>query len=323
MKHSILVVGGAGYIGSHVVHDLFEQGHKVTVFDNLSTGSKRNIPEGVELVEADLINKDQIARVLESGIDVVFHFAAKKAVGESMELPMKYAENNLVGTLNLLQCMHETGVRQFVFSSSAAVYGSPLEQPISEQHPCAPENYYGYTKLAIEENLSWFARLGGLKFASLRYFNATGYDINQRVVERELSTSNLCPIIMESVTGIRGPMQVFGGDFDTRDGTCIRDYIHVNDLSEAHLLAMDYIFENDDSLILNLGAESGTTVLEMIQAAENALGLRVDYSITDRRHGDPAVLVASSKTAEQKLNWKASRSDLETIFRSMGPVYGL
>ncbi len=319
----ILVVGGAGYIGSHVVHDLAEAGHRVVVLDNLSTGDRRNVPQGVSLVVGDLVEGDELDAVLADGIDVVFHFAARKAVGESMEYPHRYSRNNLIGTLRLLAAMRQHGVSRFVFSSSAAVYGSPRYLPIDEAHPCHPDNYYGYTKLAIEQNLDWFDRLTGLRYASLRYFNATGYDLRRRVTTREKETANLTPIVMEAVTGMRDRVNVFGGDYETRDGTCIRDYIHVNDLADAHLAAMDALLSGSDSMVLNLGTETGSTVLEMLEAATRVFGVEIAHDIVDRRAGDPAVLVASSAHARELLGWRPRHSDLDTVFDSMRVAYDL
>jgi UDP-glucose 4-epimerase len=320
---SILVVGGAGYIGSHVVHDLCEAGHRVVVLDDLSTGDAANVPDAAELVIGDLLQGPEPEAILSAGIDVVFHFAALKAAGESMQMPHEYAVHNLNGTVRLLHAMHKAGVGRFIFSSSAAVYGSPDFLPIDESHPTRPENYYGYTKLAIEENLRWFARLTGLRYASLRYFNATGYDLRRRVTARERNAANLCPLVMEAASGLREELKVFGNDYPTADGTCIRDYVHVNDLAVAHIAAMEHLFQENGSLEVNLGAESGSSVLEMIRAAEEVLGQRIPVRIVERRPGDPAELVASSARARQLLGWRARHSDLATIFQSMRHVYGM
>jgi UDP-glucose 4-epimerase len=324
-EHKIraLIVGGAGYIGCHIAHDLAATGVQVTVFDNLSTGHVENIPLDSTFIQGDLLNPADINTALATRPDVVFHFAAKKAVGESMLKPGLYARNNISGTLNLLAGMMDHSIDRFVFSSSAAVYGSPVTLPIDEQHPCRPENYYGYTKLAIEENLAWFSMLKNFRYTSLRYFNAAGYDIHQRVRLRELETSNLTPIIMEAASSVRDGFQVFGDDYETRDGTCIRDYIHVNDLSSAHLLAMHHLLECGDSLVLNLGTATGTTVSEIILAAEKILGKQLNYKVTARRHGDPATLIASSDLAQQTLGWSPQYSSIETILDSMRYIYGL
>jgi UDP-glucose 4-epimerase len=320
---SVLVVGGAGYIGSHIVHDLVEQGYKVLVLDNLSTGYRENVPDQAELIVGDLTSISDLEKVFKNKIDVVFHFAAKKAVGESMEKPFKYSKNNLTGTFNILEQMHKNGTKKFIFSSSAAVYGSPQYLPIDEEHPTNPENYYGYTKLAIEENLKWFSQITGINYVVLRYFNATGYDMRQRVPSREKEPANLSPIIMEVVEGTRDELKIFGGDYDTPDGTCIRDYIHVNDLASAHLLAMEKLLDGSDNLVLNLGTESGTSVKEMVESAEKALNTQIPHTIVDRRPGDPANLVASSEKAKKILGWEAKHSDIDNIFKTMKSVYNV
>jgi UDP-glucose 4-epimerase len=319
----VLVTGGAGYIGSHIVYELCDQKIDVIIYDNLSLGTKENVDPRAEFVEGDINDSKRLKEAMIRGVDVVFHFAAWKAAGESMENPMKYAYNNITGTLNLLNIMVENGVKYFVFSSSAAVYGSPQYLPIDEHHPKNPENYYGYTKLAIEENLHWYAKLKGINFAALRYFNATGYDIKGRIKGREKNPANLSPLVMEAASGMREKLLVFGDDYDTKDGTCIRDYIHVNDLAEAHLLAMDYLLNKDKSLVVNLGAGSGNSVIEVINAAAKVVGKDIPYSIIGRRAGDPAKLVAASQLAKDTIQWAAKYSDLETIFSSMKSIYSL
>lgn len=320
---NILVTGGAGYIGSHIVHDLIDAGFNVTVFDNFSTGLEENIHPASRVVKGDVRNTSDIEKVFSDNIDVVFHFAALKAAGESMDEPAKYAENNICGTLNLLSRMLVHKIKYFVFSSSAAVYGEPEYLPIDENHPKNPTNYYGYTKLSIEQNLEWFSRLKGIKYAALRYFNATGYDVNGRIKGKEKNVANLSPIVMETAAGIRKQMEVYGNDYDTSDGTCIRDYIHVNDLASAHILAMNYLIEKDENLVVNLGTGYGSSVLEVIQAAEKVTNKKINYTIAARRKGDPKELVAGCKLANKLLGWEAKHSDLETIFSSMKGVYGI
>ncbi len=316
-----LVTGGAGYIGSHVVYRLCDAGHRVVIFDNLSTGLRENVDPRATLVEGDLLVPDELRRAFAHDVDVVFHFAAWKAAGESMVDPAKYATNNICGTLALLNAMLTHGVRRFVFSSSAAVYGEPAYLPIDERHPLDPTNYYGYTKLAIEENLRWYSRLKGVRYAALRYFNATGYDLQGRISGRERNPANLSPLVMEAAAGLRPGLQVYGDDYDTPDGTCVRDYIHVDDLAEAHLLAMEYLTEHDRDLVVNLGTSTGHSVLEVIRAAESVTGRAVPYEVVGRRAGDPQTLVAGCALAEEVLGWKARHSDLATIFRSMQPLY--
>ncbi|MBU1097559.1 MAG: UDP-glucose 4-epimerase GalE [Bacteroidetes bacterium] len=317
-----MVTGGAGYIGSHIVQLLCEKNYNVFVLDNFSLGHKSNIDKRVKkVIIGDVRNSEDLEAAFDNEIHAVFHFAAWKAAGESMTNPGKYAENNICGTLTLLNSMVNHNVNKFVFSSSAAVYGSPEYLPIDENHPKNPENYYGYTKLAIEENLKWYSELKGLKFAALRYFNATGYDINGVIKGREKNPANLSPIVMEVVSGERTGMQVYGNDYDTRDGSCIRDYIHVSDLAEAHLLALQYLEEKGENLIVNLGTGNGSSVLEVIESANRITGKNVRYEIIARRPGDPANLVASSDLAYKLLGWKAKYSDMDTIIKSMMPVY--
>ncbi len=318
---TILVTGGAGYIGSHVVKELCDLGHEVIVFDNFSLGLPENVDERTKLIEGDVLSEHDLSFAFENNIDVVFHFAAWKAAGESMVKPEKYAYNNICGTLLLLNAMIANDVKRFVFSSSAAVYGNPQYLPIDENHPTVPANYYGYSKLAIEENLEWYSRLKGLKYAALRYFNATGYDINGRIRSKEKNPANLSPVVMEAAAGMRKKMQVFGDDYDTRDGTCIRDYIHVNDLASAHAKAMDYIKKEDKNIVVNLGTGSGQSVFEMIETARTVTGKTIPYEVVGRRAGDPPELVASADRAKQLLDWEAQYSDLQTIVKTMAKVY--
>jgi UDP-glucose 4-epimerase len=302
---------------------LCDQGHQVTILDNLSLGCEENIDPRAKFIRGDVLNSDDLNNSLSGGIDVVFHFAAWKAAGESMINPGKYAVNNISGTISLLNAMVENDVFNFVFSSSAAVYGNPEYLPMDEKHPQNPENYYGYSKLAIEQNLYWYSKIKNMNFTALRYFNATGYDIDGRIIGREKNPANLVPVVMEVAAGERDQMQVFGNDYDTRDGTCIRDYIHVNDLAHAHVKAMDFLINEKKSLIVNLGTGMGHTVLEMIQAAQEVTNRDINYEITERRFGDPQEVVASSEQAKEILGWQAEYSDLKTIFESMKPVYFL
>lgn len=296
-KKSILVTGGAGYIGSHVVHLLCDEGHRVTILDNFSLGREENLDSRAEVIRGDILNTADLKKSFSNNIDVVFHFAAWKAAGESMVDPGKYAVNNISGTINLLNVMLDHDVSKLVFSSSAAVYGNPVYLPVDENHPKNPENYYGYSKLAIEQNLYWYSMIKNLRYAALRYFNATGYDINGRIRGREKNPANLTPIVMEVAAGERSQMDVFGNDYDTRDGTCIRDYIHVNDLATAHLKAMEYLFNEKKDLVVNLGTGAGQTVLEMIHTAQDVTNSPIKYNIVARRAGDPRELVASSDLA--------------------------
>jgi UDP-glucose 4-epimerase len=317
----ILVTGGAGYIGSHVVRLLCDEGYKVIILDNFSLGRRENVDPRAVLIEGDVLNAADLDKAFAHGVKVVIHFAAWKAAGESMTDPGKFAWNNISGTLFLMNALLKHGVKYLVFSSSAAVYGNPHYLPIDEKHPLNPTNYYGYTKMAIEQNLSWYSKLKGLRFSALRYFNATGYDINGKIKGKERNPSNLSPVVMEVLSGMRPVLEIFGKDYATADGTCIRDYIHVNDLASAHLLAMDYIIDKDKDLIVNLGTGSGHSVLEVIKTAEEVTGKKVNYKIVGRRAGDTEELVASCELANRLLKWQAKYSDLSTIFKTMAKVY--
>ncbi len=325
---NILVIGGAGYIGSHIVYELNDAGHQVTILDNFSTGLRENVDARATLVEGDMQDLTLLDRLLDgeaSGsagtFDSVIHFAALKAAGESMEKPERYTRANLIATMNLLNLMMRHGIKNFVFSSSAATYGSPEYLPIDEKHPQKPINYYGYTKLVIEQTMEWYSRLKGLRYAALRYFNAAGYDVQGRITGKEQNPANLLPIVMEVAAGSRPKMQVFGSDYPTRDGTCIRDYIHVNDLATAHVKAMEYLASENRDLTLNLATGEGYTVLEVIKEAERVCGRPIPHDITDRRPGDPAELVAASGQARETIGWKARHSDLKQLVESMWNVY--
>ena len=316
----VLVTGGAGYIGSHVVLDLINAGHDVVILDDMSLGCLENIHEEAEFVEGSTLDEVILDNVLAKNIDAVVHLAAFKAAGESMTDPEKYSRNNLNGTTNVLNAMMKHNVMTFVFSSTAAVYGYPEYLPVDEDHSLKPINYYGFTKLAIEEMLKWYDQLKGLKYAALRYFNAAGYDVQGRIHGLEKSPQNLLPIVMEVASGVRKSMDVFGDDYATKDGTGIRDYIHVNDLASAHVSALEYLQEND-SLTVNLATGEGYSVMDVIKEAETISGHAINYNIVDRRPGDPAELIATSKQANELLNWEAKNSDLNTILKSMWNVY--
>ena len=318
---SVLVTGGAGYIGSHVVLELCEHGHDVTVFDNLSTGHKMNIDSRAKFICGDILNTDELASVFSNSYDVVFHFAALKAAGESMLEPGKYSTANIAGTINILNLMIENNIPNIIFSSTAAVYGMPEYLPVDEGHPLKPINFYGFTKLEIERLLFWYSELKSLKYSTLRYFNAAGYDPAGRIMCLEKSPQNLLPIVMENAIGIQRSMQVYGDDYSTPDGTCIRDYIHVTDLAIAHVKAMEYIIEKKENLILNLATGVGYSVLDVISNAREITGAAINYEITDRRPGDPAELVAISKLALDKIGWECEYSDIKTILESMWNVY--
>ena len=312
----VLVVGGAGYIGSHVAKEFLDNGHEVVVYDNFSTGQKVNLFPKAEAVEGDILDYAKLVQTMSKNVDVVIHLAAKKAVGESMENPQKYSENNITGSLNILNAMVEAGVKNIVFSSSAAVYGMPKYLPIDEKHPIDPINYYGFTKIAIEQFMHWYEVTKGLKFVALRYFNAVGYDETGTIRGREKNPQNLLPLIVEVAEGTREKLNVFGNDYPTPDGTCIRDYIHVSDLASAHLLAAEKLLAGMASQSLNLGTGKGTSVKEIIEATEEILGRKLNVSYVGRRAGDPAELTASSKLANQLLGWTPKYLDIKKIIQT-------
>ncbi|MBQ9631285.1 MAG: UDP-glucose 4-epimerase GalE [Treponema sp.] len=317
----VLVIGGAGYIGSHVVKELLKCGHSVSVFDNLSSGLRQNLFAENEFIYGNILIPSDLDFAFSKKFDACIHLAAFKAAGESMQVPEKYSVNNITGTINILNAACANGCKNIVFSSSAAVFGEPQYLPIDESHPKNPENYYGYTKLCIEELLAWYEKLRGLHFAALRYFNAAGYDIDGVIFGLEQNPANLLPVVMEVASGKRPKMSIFGNDYNTRDGTCIRDYVHVNDLAIAHVQALEYISKNEKSLTLNLGSEQGTTVLEIVEAARKITGQVIPADFVVRRAGDPASLVASSKLAFQTLAWKAQFSDVDTLVSSTWNAY--
>jgi UDP-glucose 4-epimerase len=317
----IIAIGGAGYIGSHVVRTLIDKGHTVTVFDNMSTGCEVNLFPDATFVRGDILDNDFLRATLKNGYDAVFHFAALKAANESMNVPEKYSVNNITGTINLLNAMCDTGIKYLVFSSTAAVYGEPEYTPMDEKHPLKPENYYGFTKLEIERILGWYAKLKGINSACLRYFNAAGYDIYGRIKGLERNPQNLLPIIMEVAIGVREKLSIFGNDWDTPDGTCIRDYVHVNDLSDGHVRALDYIAKNNTSITVNLGSEHGISVKAMVEKAREITGEILPSLMAPRRFGDPAKVVASSELASELLGWKARYSDVSTLISTTWNIY--
>ena len=318
----ILVIGGAGYIGSHFIIEALNQGHDLTVFDDLSSGFKDNLDKSIPFYKGSTLVLKDLSTVMKlEKFDVVVHLAASKAAGESMLNPTKYTSNNIIGGLNLIKACVDNNIEKILFSSSAAVYGTPQYIPIDEMHPVNPINYYGYTKLLIEENLKWYSDLKGLKFASLRYFNAAGYDSDQKFLNIEKSPQNLIPIIMECAVGTRKKLEVFGDNYSTIDGTGVRDYIHVSDLAKGHLDSIDYLINENKNLIINLGTGSGFSVLEVIKATEKISNKNIDYSIASRREGDPDTVIASAKKAEKLINWMPKKSDLENIISSTWKMY--
>lgn len=311
---SILVLGGAGYIGSHTVYELIDAGREVVVADNLQTGFRAAVHPQARFYKADIRDRAAMDRIFEKeSIEGVIHFAASSQVGESMTDPLKYYDNNLSGTTVLLQSMVAHGVDKIVFSSTAATYGEPERVPILESDLTNPTNCYGETKLSMEHMMGWVSRAHGLKYVALRYFNACGAHPSGRIGEAHDPETHLVPVILQVPNGKRESVSVFGADYPTKDGTCVRDYIHVTDLSAAHVLALDYLLGGGDNNIFNLGNGVGFTVNEVIEAARAVTGHPIPAIVSPRRAGDPAQLVASSEKAKAVLGWKPKYDDLETI----------
>jgi UDP-glucose-4-epimerase GalE len=315
---AILVLGGAGYIGSHAARALRRSGYEAVLYDNLSTGFRR-LAHGFELVEGDIADEAKLRPVL-ARVDAVMHFAAHAYVGESVENPRKYFRNNVLGALSLLNYALDAGIRRFVFSSSCAVYGIPGQIPIAEQTPREPVNPYGASKLFFENALEAYSRAYGLRSVSLRYFNAAGADESGEIGEIHDPETHLIPLALAASTENGPELQIYGSDYPTPDGTCLRDYIHVNDLADAHVRALQYLERHGNekgggSLAVNLGTGRGHSVLEVIRAAEKATGRPVRRTIGPRRPGDPPVLVADPAKAQRVLGWTAQR-DLADIVSS-------
>jgi UDP-glucose 4-epimerase len=310
----VLVTGGAGYIGSVVADHLLRAGHTVTVLDNLIMGWREAVPAGAEFIHADVGDEAALDPLFAShNFDAVMHFAALIEAGESVKIPERYFENNSLRTLTLLRMMLKHGVSRFVFSSTAAVYGEPEIVPIPEDHPLAPTNAYGESKLIVEQMLSWFHRAHGFRYASLRYFNAAGATPARGEAHR--SESHLIPLVLQVPLGQREFISLFGSDYSTKDGTCVRDYIHVDDLASAHLLALNGL-EANEKLICNLGSGEGFSVREIVEIARKVTGHPIPVRELPRRAGDPAVLVASPEKARRLLGWKPQFSDVESIIES-------
>jgi len=308
----ILVTGGAGYIGSHTVRQLLREGHDVTVVDNLSKGHRHNVPAN-RLYEVDLADTDSLTRLIrKKKCEAVIHFAAFIAVGESMREPARYFINNVGGSMSLLDAMVQTGVKHIVFSSTAAVYGNPHTSPIREDFPIQAVNPYGESKVMVETLLGWFDQIHNLTSVCLRYFNASGADPAGGLGEEHEPETHLIPLIFRAIqTG--NPITVFGADYPTADGTCVRDYVHVTDLAQAHILALDYLMSGGASDKFNVGTGRGHTVLQTIAAAEEVTGRKAPYVVGPRREGDPPELVASSDKLRERLGWSPKYADLRTI----------
>ena len=307
---AVLVVGGAGYIGSHTAHALRRKGYEAIIYDDLSTGHKV-LADGFELIVGDLFDSAKLAKVLKR-VDAVMHFAAYAYVGESVENPRKYFHNNVEGSLALLNAVVDSKVRKFIFSSTCAVYGNPVKVPITEDNPRMPVNPYGATKLAFENALEAYDRAYGTHFVAFRYFNAAGADEGGTIGEMHVPETHLIPSVFEAIKGKRPALDIFGDDYPTPDGTCIRDYIHVNDLADAHVMGVEYL-AGGKSAQVNLGTGHGVSVKEVVSTIEHVAGHKVPIRMAPRRAGDPPELVADPSLAAKLLNWKAKRSFEEII----------
>ena len=316
MKKVILVTGGAGYIGSHVVKELRRQGYRLLVYDNLSTGHRWAI-KGDKLIEGDLGDKRRVEEILHKEKPLaVMHFAASAIVGESVERPELYFHNNVINSLNLLEAMLAGEVKYFIFSSSAAVYGNPLQVPIVEDHPLGPVSPYGEGKVFVERALRWYDQAHGLRYISLRYFNAAGADPEGELGEAHNPETHLIPRILDVALRKKPYIEIYGTDYDTPDGTCIRDYIHVADLAQAHILALEALLNGSASQVYNLGNQKGFSVKEVVDCARMVASHPIPVRESSRRQGDPPVLVASSERIKKELDWKPRYDDLKIILET-------
>jgi UDP-glucose 4-epimerase len=314
---TILILGGAGYIGSHTAYELIDRNEDVVIVDNLETGYIQAVHPKARFYQGDIRNREFIDSVFDKEkIDAVIHFAANSLVGESMVNPLKYYDNNLCGTKVLLESMVAHKIDKIVFSSTAATYGEPERIPIMETDRTMPTNTYGETKLSMERMFHWTEKAHGLRYVSLRYFNACGAHKSGVIGEAHNPESHLIPLILQVPNGQREAISIFGDDYDTKDGTCIRDYIHVTDLAQAHILAVEYLVKGGESNIFNLGNGIGFTVNEVIETARKVTGHPIPVVISPRRAGDPAQLIASSDKAKKILGWKPEHADLEEIITS-------
>lgn len=313
----LLVLGGAGYIGSHTALELIKKGHEVIVVDNLVTGYEKAVPDKAVFYQGDIRNFDFLDNLFKTEkIDAVIHFAAYSLVGESVTNPLKYYDNNLYGTKVLLEAMIKNNVNKIVFSSTAATYGEPENIPILESYRTCPTNPYGETKLAMEKMFHWASKAHGLSYVSLRYFNACGADATGQIGEAHNPESHLIPLVLQVPNGKRESVSIYGTDYDTPDGTCIRDYIHVTDLAEAHILSVEYLANGGESDIFNLGNGVGYSVREVIETARNVTGHPIPATEVPRRAGDPARLVASGEKAKRVLGWEPKIKQLDEIIAS-------
>ena len=313
---SILVLGGAGYIGSHAVYQLIDQKYDVVVIDNLQTGHRGAIHPKAKFYEGDIRDRAFMQEVFgKEKIDAIIHFAANSLVGESMEQPLKYFDNNVYGTQIVLEMMKEFHVPHIVFSSTAATYGEPERVPITETMPTVPTNTYGETKLAMEKMMKWCEKAYGIKYVALRYFNVAGARSTGEIGEDHHPETHLIPVVLETVLGKREAITIFGEDYDTKDGTCVRDYIHVEDLIDAHILALQYLQNGGASDVFNLGSSNGFSVKEIVDTVREVTGKGFNVKIGDRRAGDPSTLIASSDKAKRVLGWNPQKTDIRQIIK--------
>ncbi|WP_042357202.1 UDP-glucose 4-epimerase GalE [Bacillus rubiinfantis] len=313
---SILVLGGAGYIGSHAVYQLIDQGYEVVVIDNLQTGHRDAVHPQARFYQGDIRDRSFMNSVFaKENIEGILHFAANSLVGESMTEPLKYFDNNVYGTQIVLETMKKFEVKHIVFSSTAAVYGEQKVVPITEEAAAIPTNTYGETKLTMEKMMMWCEKAFAVKYVSLRYFNVAGARGNGEIGEDHHPETHLIPVVLQAALGKRPAITVFGEDYDTPDGTCVRDYIHVEDLIAAHILALRYLQNGGESNVFNLGSSQGFSVKEIIETAKQVTGLNIPVVIGERRAGDPSTLIASSEKAKQILGWNPTRTSIEQIIR--------
>tara|TARA_B100000401_G_scaffold217140_1_gene146606 strand:+ start:1130 stop:2113 length:984 start_codon:yes stop_codon:yes gene_type:complete len=311
----VLVTGGAGYIGSHMLGALHDENYEVVCFDNLSTGH-RDLARCENFIEGDLADKTLLNKVFKNNnFDAVVHFAASSQVGESIDDPGKYYRNNIANTQNLLDVMIDYDVQKIVFSSTAAIFGNPQYIPIDEDHPCNPINPYGRSKLLIEHMLADYDAAHNLKFVSLRYFNAAGADLNGLIGERHIPETHLIPLVLQTASGRRDDIAIFGNNYGTNDGTCVRDFVHVLDLCDAHLLSLDWLKNGGDSKRYNLGNGNGFSVMEVVNVAKKVTDKSISITNSPRREGDPEILVADSKLIRKELGWNPKYQELESIIK--------
>lgn len=314
---NVLVIGGAGYIGSHAVNKLIKKDYNVSVLDNLVTGHRGAVDEAATFYLGDIRDKTMLNQIVQDEqIEAIFHFAASSLVGESVEKPLKYFNNNVVGMEVLLEVMQENGVKKIIFSSTAAVYGDVQAPLITEDEPKAPTSPYGESKLMMENMIKWCDLAHGIKFVSLRYFNVAGALSTGEIGEDHDPETHLIPIVLQTALGQRNAMTIFGDDYNTPDGTCIRDYVHVEDLIDAHILALEYLNTNAESQIFNLGSSTGYSVKEIVEASRKVTGKEIPVKIGERRAGDPAKLVAASEKAREILGWKPAYETIEGIIQT-------